>query len=116
MSYTNFCGKCGTAISQSDNFCLKCGAKKIDGVLPMEKTKTTRYGSASEKFGIIMGIILIIGSIYAENTYYFLLATSIFVINFVSLKTHSKSIKQLMSIINVIILAILIINWLKLYG
>lgn len=100
--------------STTDNFCSKCSAR-ISGTLPQEKPKLTRYESISAKFGIIMGIILIIMSVYTANAYNFLFAAAIFIINFVSLKSKSKPIKDLVSIISFIIFAVAIISLLKLY-
>jgi hypothetical protein len=108
-----FCPQCGNPLQSTDNFCSKCSARVV-GTLPLEKSSSTRYGSAGDKFGIIMGIVIMLTAVYTSNLLNFLLATAIFGNSFASLKIKSKPIQQLTGIISLIISAVAIINLIKL--
>ena len=110
MTEISFCSKCGTQLGEESVFCSKCGKKILESVPkihPLENTKLSVFGN---KFGIVSGAIFLIVGVAISNGVIIFLGASSFAVGFISLKTKSKTIRQLMVIIQLIVTAIAIIN------
>jgi len=110
-----FCTKCGIAISNTDNFCPKCGTKTINqhGLEQVEKSRLEKFGTIGNKIGIIGGIIVLLSGISISDLYSIFMGISLFIVGFVNLKTKSKTIQQFTGIIGLVLLIAAIINLAK---
>ena len=105
-----FCHKCGYELPNDSEFCSKCGVKILKSVQdthPLEKIQDKESGY---KLQMVIGAIILLGGVATSNGYSIFLGVSLFIVGFVSLKTKSKTIKQLMKYISWIVIGIAIIN------
>lgn len=115
MSESQFCWKCGTSIPLSNNYCSKCGAQLNPPILPKEGklVKSERIGNT---IAIVAGIIILLSGVYFSNPYSVIIGIVLFCIGFVSLKSNSKTVQQLVGIISLIIFIVAIINLMNFYS
>ena len=104
-----YCSSCGKQINEAHIFCPSCGTKKESVTLPKD-TKQKKFESIVNKFSIIMGIFVLLSGIIASNLTNTLMGIALFAIGFVSLKTNSKTVKQLITIISAIIAFVAVFN------
>jgi len=112
MTEISFCSKCGTQLAESSVFCSKCGTKKIESIQPKEEPK---YQVTGYKLQITIGAIILVMGVATSNIFSIFFGISIFVIGFISLKTKSKTIKQFVGYISLILFAIAMINLANLF-
>jgi uncharacterized membrane protein YvbJ len=120
----NFCPKCGQEVIENAIFCVGCGLdignvkatseikKSYQSTAPKEVV-LTKYQSVGNKVSIVSGAIVILLALVVANPYYVIIGIAMLVIGFVSLKNKSKTIDQFLSIVNLILFAIIIMNLLE---
>ena len=105
-----YCSSCGKPLNEGNVFCPSCGTKKESLTLPKETTRKKKFEAIADKFTIIMGIFVLLTGIVGSNLTNALMGMALFAIGFVSLKTNSKSVKQVITIISAIITFIAVFN------
>ena len=104
-----YCRTCGKPLDEGHVFCPSCGTKK-ETQPPPKETKLKKFEIIGNKIAIIMGIFVLLTGIVGSNLISAIMGIVIFSIGFVSMKTNSKTIRQLIGFISVIITAVAIIN------
>lgn len=105
-----FCSSCGNEETSDKRFCSKCGSELIISDLPKETPRKKKFESFADKFSIIMGIFVLLTGIVGSNLTNALMGIVLFTIGFVGMKTNSKSVKQLITIISMIIVVVAFFN------
>ena len=101
-----FCSSCGKPLQESNVFCPSCGVRKESLTLPKDISKQNKFWNVWLKIQIVLGIIVLIGGIIFSNYYNVVMGVLLFAVGFISLKTISKTIQQLMGIISFIIFVV----------
>lgn len=123
----NFCPKCGKEIIENASYCVGCGLDITNfknnntelekslpkETLPKQEIIMTKSKSWSSKFGLIIGVFVIIGGAYLSNSFNVIIGIIMVVTSFVSLKNKSKTVDQFLTIVNLILFAVVMINLLN---